>query len=129
MPTPQAENPKIRPNAQKNLSKIMILGGFHPGRENKNQPSYFFCRRASCHSSWINAGVSHPRLDKEPQGGDKAQQHIPHRALCSLGCASSSTQSILPAAIHHGVTIIRAASSFPALLLAPKRISLSSLMH
>lgn len=90
--------------------KIMVLGRFHLGRENENQLSYSSCRWASCHSSQMKGSVSHSQLDKESRGGDKAQQHPPHIALCSLGSPSSNTQSILPAATH-GVTMTRGSMS------------------
>lgn len=108
--------------------KIMMLGGFHPGRENKNQLSYSSCRWASCHSSWMKAGASHSRLHEEPRGGDKAQQHFPHTALCSLSSSSKQHSPSSNTWCHHDQRF-QVSSSFPALLLAPKKLFLSSLMH
>lgn len=100
--------------------KIMMLGGFHPGTA-----ELFLLQVSFLPLLMVKASVSHPQLDKEPQGGDKAQQHLPHTALCSLGSPSSSTQSILPAAIH-GVTINRGSMSPVASLpcsLLPREFS------
>lgn len=105
-----------------------MLGGFHPGRENKNQLSYSSCRWASCHSSWMKAGASHPQLHEEPRGGDKAQQHFPHTALCSLSSSSKQHSPSSNTWCRHDQRF-QVSSSFPALLLAPKKLFLSSLMH